>query len=95
MKLLTDIILNIINSTLFIYVLVFFYKAFCEPRINRIKYWGIIIPMVILFALNLIYIENRILRVFLGLLVAIVLSLGYSIKWYNRVLLGLSGEFDI
>ena len=82
-----DITLTIINASLSVYLLVYFFNTFSTSNLGRFSKFIISTIACALFSLILLFIKAFALKIIAILLLSVLLSFMYSMKWYNRLLL--------
>lgn len=92
MKLTIDfIILQLANSCLMVYTFLLFFSSFASRRFNGKKHWIFTLLIIATFTSVLLFVENKIINVFLLVCLTILISSLYTLKWYNTLLLSLLG----
>ena len=92
MKLTIDfIILQFANSCLMVYTFLLFFSSFAGRRFNGKKHWIFTLLIIATFTSVLLFVENKIINVFLLVCLTILISSLYTLKWYNTLLLSLLG----
>ncbi len=82
-----DIILNIVNATLMVYIFLLFFNTFSQRRFNKAIHFPLILAIIVCFSLVLIFVENKIINTAFLFAITLITSQLYKNKWYNSILL--------
>lgn len=85
----SNLLLNILNSTMMVYVFFVFFKAFSKTQYNKIVTSLIFILITVGFTIALQTLVLPFFKLVVMLSLIVLLSLVFYIKWYNRILLSV------
>ncbi len=80
---------ELINAYTTVYALSLFFSSFAQKRFPKLLHGGIFTLAVLLMSLDLIFVSDRILNIFVLVAITVLLSYLYKLKWHMHILLSL------